>query len=602
MAAISRKDGPKHAGWALLRETVRNQRRGIATGVLVGLIWTAGKVAVPFLVQLAIDRGIETGDVQAIVGWSIAIAVAGAVAAAFTGLRRFFAFREARFAEMTLRDRIYAHIQRLHFAYHDKVQAGQLMSRGNTDLQQVQNLIVMIPITISNAVTVVAVTVIMFMVDPVLTVLALGSLPLVNVFGRRFSQRLFPSMMQLQEESAQLASVVDESVQGVRVVKGFGAERVQEARLAVEADDVYDAAMSAARTRATYLPLIELLPNVGLILVLLYGGTMAIEGNLTVGELVKFNFYVVLLVPPLRMLGMIIAQAQRGAAAAERVAEVLSTEPVIADAPHARSLPSAGALGDVRFEAVRFAYDPSGEMVLDGFALHIAAGESVALVGATGSGKSTVAKLIPRFYDVLDGRVVLDGVDVREARLRDLRRAVGLVFEDTFLFSDTVAANIAFADPDASNQAIERAARLAGAHDFIVEMPDGYGTEIGERGFGLSGGQRQRIAIARAILADPRVLILDDATSSVDPTKEHEIRDAMAEVMTGRTTLVIAHRPATIALADRVVLLDGGRIVAEGTHAELLTTDARYRGVLAHAQEEIDAAPGADLPEREVRV
>jgi ATP-binding cassette subfamily B protein len=248
----------------------------------------------------------------------------------------------------------------------------------------------------------------------------------------------------------------------------------------------------------------------------------------------------------------------------------------------------------VTFEDVRFSY-AGRTPILDGFDLRVTPGESVALVGATGSGKTTVARLIPRFYDVEAGRISLDGVDVRALRLRDLRRAIGIVFEDTFLFSDTIAANIAFADPDAPHAAIERAARLAGAHEFISELGDGYATRIGERGYSLSGGQRQRIAIARAILADPRVLILDDATSAVDPTKEHEIRDALTDVMRGRTTIVIAHRPATIALADRVVLLDAGRVAAEGRHESLLATDERYRQVLAAAaaRESRDAAPVA---------
>jgi len=290
------------------------------------------------------------------------------------------------------------------------------------------------------------------------------------------------------------------------------------------------------------------------------------------------------------MLGMILAQAQRAVASSQRVDEVLAAEPEIIDPSPASSLPQpttdrpAGAL---HFDAVTFGY-PAGpdRPVLDGLELSVQAGESVALVGPTGCGKTTVARLIPRFYDVDGGRITLDDVDVRDVALRELRRAVGLVFEDTFLFNDSVAANIAFAEPDASGEQIERAARLAGAHDFIVDLPDGYNTEIGERGFSLSGGQRQRIAIARAILSDPRVLILDDATSSVDPTKEHEIRDALTEVMKGRTTIVIAHRPATIALADRVVLLDEGRIVDEGTHADLLVSSERYRDVLAAAMAE----------------
>jgi ATP-binding cassette, subfamily B, bacterial len=569
------------SGWRLLVGQLKRQRAGIAVGVLVGLCWTAGKVVVPVLVGRAIDDGIEARDLDAVVPLALAIGVAGLVAAVFTGLRRYWAFREARRLEARLRDRLFAHVQRMHFAYHDETQTGELMSRGNTDLQQVQNAVVMIPLTISNAVTVVAVTVILVSVNPLLALLALGSLPFVNFLGKRFSSRLHPAVMSIQRESAELASVVEETVAGVRVVKGFGAEGVQARRLRVEADDVYEASMDAARVRATYLPALELLPNIGLIAVLAYGGHLVINGGLTLGQLVTFNFYVIMLIWPLRMLGMIVAQFQRALAASERVAEVLSAEPVIVDDPAAP--PLAATRGEVRFSDVTFGYATSPEPVLQHLDLVVPAGTSLALVGATGSGKSTIARLIPRFYDVDGGRVLIDGTDVRSARLASVRRAVGIVFEDTFLFSDSIAANIAFADPDVDNAAIERAARLAGAHDFIVGLPDGYRTEIGERGFSLSGGQRQRIAIARAILADPQVLILDDATSSVDPTKEHEIRDALREVMTNRTTIVIAHRPATIALADRVALLDGGRIVAEGTHDDLLATDARYREVLAAA-------------------
>jgi ATP-binding cassette subfamily B protein len=554
--------------------------------VLAGLGWTFGKVSVGLLVQKAVDEGIEADDMGALRRWAIAIAVAAVVVGAFTGLRRYLAFREARWIEADLREQLFEHFQRLHFGYHDRAPTGQLMSRANTDLQQIQAFVVMIPLTISNGVTVAAVTVILASIDPLLTLLALGSLPFMNVLATRFSKRLHPAVMGIQQESAELAAVVEESVAGVRVVKGFGAERVQASRLAAEADDVFRESMTAVRVRSTYLPALELLPNLGLIATLGYGGHQVLDGALSLGELVAFNVYVAMLVWPLRMLGMIIAQGQRAAASGERVAEVLATQPGIADPPHGRSLPAAGPAGgrgEVRFEAVRFAYAPELPVVLDGFDLAVPAGQSVALVGATGSGKTSIARLIPRFYDVQGGTVLVDGVDVRDLRLRELRKAVGIVFEDTFLFSDSIAANIAFADPQAAPADIERAARLAGAHDFIAALPDGYATTIGERGYSLSGGQRQRLAIARAILADPRVLILDDATSSVDPTKEHEIRDALAEVMRGRTTIVIAHRPATIALADRVVLVSGGRVAADGTHAELLARSAEYREVLAAA-------------------
>ncbi len=323
------------------------------------------------------------------------------------------------------------------------------------------------------------------------------------------------------------------------------------------------------------------------------GGLRVINGDLSLGQLVQFNFFVALLVSPLRMLGMTIAWAQRAGAALERVNEILDAVPEVVDPDNPLRLTDGPERGAVSFRAVRFGYDPSAP-VLDEFDLDLVAGESVALVGATGSGKSTVARLLIRFYDVNAGRVMIDGVDIRDLPVLDVRRAVGIVFEDTLLFHDSVAANIAFAQPDASTESIERAARLAGAHDFIMGLPEAYETMLGERGYSLSGGQRQRIAIARAILADPRVLVLDDATSAVDPSKEHEIRSAMSTVMDGRTTIVIAHRPGTIALADTVVLLDEGRVVASGPHQVLLDTEPRYREVLA-AMEASDEQERADL-------
>jgi ATP-binding cassette subfamily B protein len=459
------------------------------------------------------------------------------------------------------------------------------MSRSSSDLNQIQGFVVMIPITMSNLAMILAVTVILFATDWRLALVALAPLPFVNIAGRRFSTSIHSAVLEVQAEQAELATVVEETIGGVRVVKGFGAESVQAARLRKEAEDIQAVSVRAARIRAKYLPAIDLLPQLGLIAVLGIGGMQVINGDLSVGQLVQFNFYVALLVSPLRMIGMTIAWAQRAGAALQRVNEVLGTVPAITDADHPRRLPDGEGVGAVRFHGVRFGYDPAAP-VLDGFELDLMAGQSVALVGATGSGKSTVARLLTRFYDVDDGRVSIDGVDVRDLSLHDLRRAVGIVFEDTLLFHDSVAANIAFAYPDAGRDAIERAARLAGAHDFIMGLPDAYDTLLGERGFSLSGGQRQRIAIARAILADPRVLVLDDATSAVDPSKEHEIRSAMATVMTGRTTIVIAHRPGTIALADTVVLLDGGRAVASGPHQFLLDTEPRYREVLAAMQAE----------------
>ncbi len=482
------------AKWRYLLTLLKRQRRGLALGVVVGLVWSLGKVAVPQLTRLAIDRGIE-GD-GSVMGWAILIACAGLVSGVFTAARRYFAFRESRLTETRLREQLFEHILGLHVGYHDRAQTGQLMSRLSSDLNQVQMFVVMIPLTLSNIALIIGVVSVLFVMDPVLALVALLPLPLVNLTARRFSNAIHPAVLAVQAEQAELATVVEESVAGVRVVKGFGAERVQFGKLRSEADDIQRVSLDAARVRARYLPAMELLPSLGLIAVLGVGGHRVLNDTLTIGQLVAFNFYVALLVWPLRTIGMTIAFGQRAAAALERVHEVLGTVPAVVDPPQPRELASGIRPGAVHFDAVTFGYDPA-EPIIRGLDLSIAAGESVAIVGGTGSGKSTVARLLLRFYDPDDGSVRLDGIDIRALRVHDVRRSIGMVFEDTLLFHDSVAANIAFVEPDADIERIRRAAELAGASDFIDELPHGYDTVLGERGFSLSGGQRQRIAIAR---------------------------------------------------------------------------------------------------------
>jgi ATP-binding cassette subfamily B protein len=570
----------RRSGWRLIRSAVRPQLPWVVSGVLAGILWTGAKLVVPLLAAAAIDDGMRAGDqgkVLVLTGCMIAV---GLVQAFCTGWRRYSAFRIALRTETDLRHRLFAHLQRLHFAYHDQAQTGQLMARANTDIQQIQTVVILIPLTFASFFTMGGVLVIMLWKNAVLAVLALGALPFLNLAATRFSRRIAPVNLQLQQELADVSGVVEESLAGIRVVKGFGAEQQQIRRLEAEADSVLDRALAAARLRAGFMPLVDFLPTISMVAILWYGGHQVLAGNLEVGDILAFNLYILMLIWPLRMMGMLVAQASRASAGGGRVQEILATDPAVADPVVPAAL--AEGSGELRFEGVRFGYGP-GRAVLNGFDLTIRGGEAVAIVGATGSGKTTVARLVPRFYDVEAGVIRLDGSDIRTLRVDELRAAIGIVFEDTFLFSDTVRENIAFADPEAPMEAVRAAAQLAGAAEFIDALPDGYDTIIGEHGFSLSGGQRQRISIARAVLADPRILILDDATSSVDPTKEHEIRAALGEVMEGRTTLIIAHRPATIALADRVVLIGEGRVIATGTHEELLATSAPYQAVLASA-------------------
>uniref|UniRef100_UPI002ADD4588 ABC transporter ATP-binding protein n=1 Tax=Tepidiforma sp. TaxID=2682230 RepID=UPI002ADD4588 len=414
-----------------------------------------------------------------------------------------------------------------------------------------------------------------------LAVLAMAVFPLVTWLSVRFFAQLEPGTERVQQDLADVASVTEESIAGARLVRAFGREEQQIGRMREAAERVRADSLEVARLRTVYGPLFGLLPGLGQLVVLGYGGWLVIEGEMTLGSLVAALQYLGMLTWPVQSLGEMIASGQRAVVSAARVWNVLREEPSVKERPHARPLPPGN--GAITFERVTFGYQP-GRPVLREFSLEVPGGRSVALVGATGSGKSTVARLLPRFYDVDEGRVLIDGADVRTLRLRDLRRSIGIVFEDTFLFSDTVRNNIAYGRLDASDEEIERAARLAHAHEFITQLPEGYDTMVGEQGASLSGGQRQRIAIARAILMEPRVLILDDATSSVDARMEEEIRTALREVMAGRTTLIVSHRLSTIALADEVVLVDGGRVAARGTHEELLGTSRRYREVLGQLE------------------
>jgi ATP-binding cassette, subfamily B, bacterial len=587
----------RRGGWRLMVRATKRAGRWIPIGLGASLLWVVAKITIPLAAGAAIDEGFSPYDSSVILRWCGVIVVLGVVAAVCAGFRWYCAFYVAHRTEHVLRSQLFSHLQQLHFGYHDRTQIGNLMARANLDLRQINNLVVFTPVFAANVVMVIGILAVLFTINVKLTLLSIITFPLIVIGALWFQRLLTPVAVRLQERLAQVSETVEEGVAGVRVVKGLGAEEVATSRLDGRAGQVRDEAIALGRLRSTFNPMLDLLPMVALVTVLYVGGKDAIDGALTVGDLVAFSALLLQLVFPLRMVTYVVAQMARATASAARVQEVMVTEPEIVEDESLPPLPPGP--GAVSFSAVRFGYH-GGRDVLHDFDLELKGGESVALVGPTGCGKSTVARLIPRFYDVTAGRVSIDGADVRAVRLGSLRREIGLVFEDTFLFSDTVWENLAFAAREDTSRGrrtevesgeVERAARLAGAHEFIVDLPDGYQTILGEHGFSLSGGQRQRLAIARAILADPRVLILDDATSAVDPTKEHEIRAALVEVMRGRTTLIIAHRPATIALADRVVLMDQrGTVAATGTHAELLATDEGYRRVLASVAAEHQAA------------
>jgi ATP-binding cassette subfamily B protein len=562
-----------------VRAIVRSQASGVVGAVISGLLWQTGAISAPLIVKYAIDHGIVPRDRHALVIWLLALLGVGLLEVVAGGMRHIYAIRNRSAADARVRDAIFAHALRLDPAYHDRVGPGELMSRASSDAEHVARMMDAIGHTIGYMLTVVAVAIVMLVIDVELALVVLIPLPLVSVGAWAYSQRYDARTRRLQEAWAAAATLVEETVTGIRLVKGLGAGDALSSRFRKRSDEIVRRALDVARLDAVFNPALEVLPLLGIAAVLWVGGRRVIAGDLSLGSFVAFNAYVVMLVWPLRVLGQRVSTLQKALAASARITEVLETEPRLREPRHPLELP-APVRGDVLLESVRFGHE-GDRPVLDGLDLHLSPGESVALVGATGSGKSTVAGLLARLYDPDGGRVVLDGRDVRELRLADVRRAVALVFEETFLFTESVRENIRFGRPDADDEAVVRAAELAGASEFVSALPDGYETVLGERGFSLSGGQRQRIAIARAILANPAVLVLDDATSAVDATKEHEIRAALATVMQGRTTLVIAHRPATIALADRVAVLEAGRIVDEGTHAELLRRSDAYRELLA---------------------
>jgi len=558
---------------------LRPYRAGAIWSLVLAALAMVGTVAIPWLTGQAIDR-VDAGDDDALRRYALLIGGVAVVRLGISVARRLVAGRVSLAIEFDLRNLLYVHLQSLELAFFDRQQTGQLMSRATVDLQAVRFFLGYGLVFITqSALTILLAAVAMLLIDPVLAALSLFPVPFVVLVATRYGRRSRPALQEVQQRIAELTADVEENVSGVRVVKAFAAEPRQLQRFEGSAERVFDQSMIATRLRAFYNPLIGFLPSIGLAVILLFGGRQVIDGSLSLGDFTAFYAYLLLLIGPMRSLGIVLGLAQRATASGARLFEILDREPGLVAPPGAPPLPEGR--GRVELRDVTFQYESAPRPALSDIDLVVDAGTTVALVGATGSGKTTLVQLLARLYDVSEGAVLIDGADVRSIDLPSLRAAISVVDDDPFLFSATVAENIAYGRPDATQDEIERAAERAQAAGFIADLPKGYETRIGERGLTLSGGQRQRVAIARALLSDPRILVLDDATSSVDASTEQAIKDALREVMAGRTTFVIAHRLSTIALADDIVVLEEGRIAARGTHDELLERSELYAEIAA---------------------
>jgi len=573
-------DVPYRRTFVRLLGFLRPYKGSLAVSTVLAVLSQAAAIGIVVLVSVTID-GIEEQRGTTFLAWTVAAILAAGVAKAVLMYgRRIISGRQALGIERDMREELYGHLLRLSFGFYDRYQTGQLMSRATVDLQSVRFFLGFgLIFFFQHVLTVASVTVVLFVVDWRLALIALWITPVLVLVAYRYSHVSHPVLRDVQQRLGEVATVAEESIVGVHVVKAFAQEERRQAQFERASGSVFDATVHAFRQRALYVPLLSFLPMLAQAAVLLAAGRLVVSGSLSLGEFFLFNLLLAMLIVPLRSIGMWIGQAQRATAAGERIFEVLDEPEGVGDRPGAEPLPPGP--GEIRFEDVAFGYNAE-RLVLEDVDLTVPAGRTVALIGHTGSGKTTLAALVPRFYDTNAGRVVVDGVDVRDVTRRSLRRDVGVISQDPFLFSATVRENIAFGASGATDEEVEAAARAAQAHSFVAALPDGYDTVIGERGITLSGGQRQRLAIARAILIDPRILVLDDATASVDATTEARIREGLREVMRGRTTIIIAHRLSTIQLADEVVVLEHGRVTARGTPAELLEGNAVYRELHEH--------------------
>ena len=552
---------------------LRPYRRGLLFSLLLAWAAMGMTVAIPALLGGAV-QAIEDKNRDDILPLVLLLLGAGILRLALTVARRLIAGKVSLNVEYDLRQTFYEHLQRLELGFFDTQQTGQLMSRATVDLQSIRFFLGYGLIWVSQSfLTIAFAAVVMFIYDPLLALIALAPVPVLVGVARRYSRLNRPAEQEVQQRVGEVTASAEESISGIRIVKAFARERYMLSRFSHAVDRVFDQSMVSTRLQSFYTPFMGFLPSLGLAAVMLVGGRQVVNGSLGIGAFTAMTAYVVMLSGPVRWLGMSLSMAQRAVASGNRMFEILDREPSMQSPPGAPALPPGG--GRVELRDVTLRYD-GNEPSLTGVSLQVEPGRTVALVGPTASGKTSLVGLLARLYDPSEGSVRIDGADIREVDLLSLRSEIAFVADDSFLFSDTVAANIAYAHPDATIDDIELAAKRAQAHEFITALPEGYDTIVGERGLTLSGGQRQRVAIARALLAEPRVLILDDATSSVDAQTETAIKQGLREAMQGRTTFIVAHRLSTISLADEIVVMDRGRVIDRGTHDELLERCSLY--------------------------
>ena len=570
----------KRAG-RFYRQEIKNNYRNFLVAIITALMWSGLVVVQPYLIKRIIDDSIIPNRPALMVTFLSFLLLAGYIKALSIGVRRYFGMQVSYNVEADIRNNIFGHMQKLDFSFHDRVPTGELMARGTGDASQVRMAFAIAPLATANIVLLFVLSATLLNISLLLGGLILFSIPLILSMASKFAAKAISISTKVQESQAAMTTEVEELLGGIRVVKAFGKEDSASDKVDKATDGIFNTSMELLKLRSTFVPLFELIPMAVSMLVLLVGGYITINGLISLGDFVAFTQYIILLVWPLRITAWFLSEIPRSVAASNRILDLLEEKPNIIESNKSENLPSKGK-GEITYEGVKFRYGQ--DTVFEDITFTIQPGKTVAIVGATGSGKSTLAYLLPRLYEPSSGSIKIDGVDIRNIELEELRKNISIAFEESFLFSNTAEENITIGSDVLDEESIKRASSIAQADDFISELPEGYETKVGERGYGLSGGQRQRVALARAIIRKPRILILDDAMSAVDASTEEEIRQQLKTVMDASTTLIITNRVPTIEMCDEIIFIEDGRVKAQGSHENLKRDVKSYRNLLLETE------------------